>query len=64
MLSICLLGAIGVNADPFSEGDAARLITRVNCSGSEATLLECSRSEFVGVTCPTAGVVCQGMQSL
>ena len=55
-----MLGATGVNADPFGEGDAARLITRVNCSGSESTLLECSRSEFVGVTCPTAGVICQG----
>lgn len=55
-------GATGVNADPFGEGDATRLLTNVNCSGSESTLLDCGRNEFIGVTCPTAGVVCQGSQ--
>ena len=55
-----MIGAISVNADPFGEGDATRLITRVNCSGSESTLLDCSSSDFVGASCPTAGVVCQG----
>ena len=58
-----ITGAIGVNADPFREGNIQRLLMNVTCSGSEGTLLECSRNEFVGVTCPTAGVVCQGMQS-
>lgn len=49
-----------MTADPFGEGDATRLVTNVNCSGSESTLLDCGRIDFVGVTCPTAGVVCQG----
>ena len=49
-----------MNADPFGEGDTTRLITNVNCSGSESSILECSRTKFVGVTCPTVGVVCQG----
>ena len=49
-----------MNADPFGEGDATRLLTNLNCSGSESTLLDCGRNEFIGVTCPTAGVVCQG----
>ena len=60
LIHIPFSGAIGVVADPFGEGDATRLVTNVNCSGSESTLLDCSRSDFVGVTCPTAGVVCQG----
>ena len=59
-LHIPFSGAIGITADPFGEGDAPRLVTNVNCSGSESTLLECGRTDFVGVTCPTAGVVCQG----
>ena len=60
LLHIPFLGAIGVTADPFGEGDATRLVTNVNCSGSESTLLDCDRTDFVGVTCPTVGVVCQG----
>ena len=49
-----------MNADPFGEGRTPRLLTNVNCSGSESTLLDCGRTNFSGVTCPTAGVVCQG----
>ena len=49
-----------MNADPFGEGRTPRLLTNVNCSGSESTLLDCGRTDFIGVTCPTAGVVCQG----
>ena len=58
--SIQLTGAIGVTADPFGEGDATRLVTNVNCSGSESTILDCGRTDFVGVTCQTVGVICQG----
>ena len=49
-----------MNADPFGEGSVSRLLTNVNCSGSESTLLGCGRTDFNSVTCPTAGVVCQG----
>ena len=49
-----------MNADPFGEGSVSRLLTSVNCSGSESTLLDCGRTDFDGVTCPTAGIVCQG----
>ena len=49
-----------MNADPFGEGITPRLLTNVNCSGSESTLLDCGGTDFIGVTCPTAGVVCQG----
>ena len=49
-----------MNADPFGEGSVSRLLTSVNCSGSESTLLDCGRTNFNGITCPTAGVVCQG----
>ena len=49
-----------MNADPFGEGRTPRLLTSVNCSGSESTILNCGRTNFNGVTCPTAGVVCQG----
>ena len=55
-----LTGAISLNADPFGEGDATRLLTNVECSSSESSLLDCGRTNFVGITCPTAGVVCQG----
>ena len=50
-----------MNADPFGEGRTPRLLTSVNCSGSESTILNCGRTNFNGVTCPTAGVVCQGI---
>ena len=59
-LRLYLTGAIGVISDPFGEGDATRLLTNVECSSNESTLLDCGRTNFVGITCPTAGVVCQG----
>ncbi len=52
-------GAIAVNADSFSEGNADRVYTNINCSGTEGRLVDCSLSPFSGVSCATVGVVCQ-----
>ena len=60
VLSHYVTGAIGVNADPFGEGRTPRLLTNVNCTGSESNLLDCGWTDFIGVTCAVAGVVCQG----
>ncbi len=54
------LGAIAVNADSFREGNSARILTQVNCSGEEDELLHCSHSNFTGFICSTAGAICQG----
>ena len=55
-------GAINVSApDYFNEGVSPGLLTSVNCSGSEESILECGHlSSSVGLFCNTAGVVCQG----
>ena len=53
-----------MNADPFGEGIAPRLLSNISCSGSESSLLDCTKTGFNGVTCPTAGVVCQGKMFL
>ena len=54
-------GAIGVSADLFSEGDAERLLTGVDCGGDESSLSGCSYEEFAGMSCTTSGVICQGL---
>ena len=54
------LGAIAVNADSFSEGNADVLFTDIDCSGAEISITECNSSTFDGVSCTTSGVVCQG----
>lgn len=51
-----------MSADPFSEGDAERFLTRVNCDGDELNLFQCDYEAFVGSSCTTSGVICQGIQ--
>lgn len=48
-----------MNADSFSEGNADRVYTNVNCVGNESRLVDCSLSTFSGISCTTVGVVCQ-----
>ena len=49
-----------MSADPFSEGEAERLITNVRCIGNESKLLDCDFDNFEGFICTTSGVICQG----
>ncbi len=56
-------GAINLNADIFAEGETPRLVSMVNCTGIEASLLDCMgvvTGSGTGFTCPTSGVICQG----
>ena len=56
-------GAINVNADIFSEGETPRLVSIANCTGTEASILDCKgvvTGSGTGFTCPTSGVICQG----
>ena len=57
------IGAINVSAPAyFSEGVSPGLLTSVNCSGSEEKILDCEHvSSSRGLSCNTAGVVCQGI---
>ena len=61
----CLInpGAIAVGSQFFGEGTRPILITNINCSGTEQSLLNCMHNN--GSTCTTerddAGVVCQGL---
>ena len=50
-----------MSADPFSEGEAERLITNVHCIGNESKLLDCDFDNFEGFICTTSGVICQGI---
>ncbi len=53
-----------MNADIFSEGGTPRLVSMANCTGTEASLLDCMgvvTGTGTGFTCPaTSGVICQG----
>ncbi len=55
-----LAGALAISADIFSEGVSPRLLTAMNCIGNESNILDCDKSVFNGVNCPTAAVICQG----
>ena len=57
------IGAINVSAPAhFSEGVSPGLLTSVNCSGSQERILDCGHiSSSRGLSCKTAGVVCQGI---
>ncbi len=60
-------GAINVNADIFAEGETPRLVSMANCTGTEASLLDCMgvvTGSGTGFTCPTSGVICQGVPFL
>ena len=56
-------GAIAVGSQLFGEGTRPIVITNINCSGTEQSLLNCMHN--TGSTCTTerddAGVVCQGL---
>ncbi len=56
-------GAINVSADIFSEGETPRLVSMANCTGTEASLLDCGGVvSDTSLSCPTSGVICQGTQ--
>ena len=58
-----ITGAINVNADIFTEGSTPRLVSMANCTGTEASLLDCTgvvTGSGNGFSCPTSGVICQG----
>ena len=62
-MHIYQLGAIAVRSQLFGEETLPMLITNINCSGTEQSLLNCIHD--TGSTCTTerddAGVVCQGL---
>lgn len=58
--AILFSGALAVDADLFHEGLIPQLLTSINCTGEEASLLECEGVPFDGVNCATSGVICQG----
>ena len=49
-----------MSAEPFGEGSAPRLLTNVNCQGSEDNVLDCDGTVSDGSSCITSGVACQG----
>ena len=57
VLSACI-GAIGLSADIFNEGDNAALLSNVDCVGNESHILDCQYELFDRI-CPTAAVICQ-----
>ena len=63
IMHIYQLGAIAVGSQLFGEETLPILITNINCSGTEQSLLNCIHD--AGSTCTTerddAGVVCQGL---
>ncbi len=53
-----------MNADIFTEGKTPRLVSMANCTGTEMSLLDCMGvviGSGTGFTCPTSGVICQGV---
>ena len=61
--SIPVIGAVNVSADIFNEGSVPRLVSMANCTGSEASVLDCTgvvTATGSGFSCPTSGVICQG----
>ena len=46
-------------SDFFSEGISPGLLTNVTCSGSETELLQCPHNTSRGLSCDTAGIICQ-----
>ena len=65
MISITIneyTGAINVSADIFNEGRIPSLVSMANCTGSEASILDCTgvvTTTGSGFSCPTSGVICQ-----
>ena len=52
-----------MSADIFNEGRIPSLVSMANCTGSEASILDCTgvvTTTGSGFSCPTSGVVCQG----
>lgn len=47
-------------SDIFSEGISPGLLTNITCSGSETELLQCMHNTSRGLSCDTAGIICQG----
>lgn len=60
LFCVSFIGALAVGADIFHEGDNQRLFTFFNCAGNESNLLQCDKTVFNGINCPTSGVICQG----
>ena len=59
-------GALALPGSAFSDGSLPLLLSSVNCSGSEGTLLRCNYStDLTGCLRSTnaAGVICQGNES-
>ena len=65
MLTYCMLtGAVAFTYAHFGTGTGPIYLDDVACSGSEDSLIECSRSSFVSCSRghrEDAGVRCQGM---
>lgn len=53
------IGAVALNADIFSEGNLARILTDIECVGNETRLFDCTWSMIETHTCVSSGVVCQ-----
>ena len=52
-----------MSADIFDEGVVPSLVSMVNCTGSETSILDCTgvvTTTGSGFSCPTSGVICQG----
>lgn len=60
----CIAGAVAVSNAFFGQGNGPILISRVQCSGSESSLLDCYWSASATSSCShaeDAGVTCLGI---
>ena len=61
---VCIAGAVAVYSAFFRQGNGPILISHVQCSGSESSLLDCYWSASAATSCThaeDAGVLCQGL---